>query len=303
MSGAEKTDERRAEVMELKAETGNFLARIRSAYNQFTRAEKKVADYIVEHPREILFLSITELSDICGVGETSVFRFCRAVGLGGYQEFKMKLGLSMKEEEGEKGALGGAVTLEDDLSTLVQKVLQAEQQVLSETASLLDVAELDRAVSYCSRARRILFFGVGASLSAAMKSAHKFLRIEPKASCVNDAHTQAMLAATMTEEDVAMVFSYSGSTKDTNAVAELAHKNGAKVILITRFHKSPLSEFADVTLLCGARETPLQGGSSGADISQTFLMDLLYTEYYRRNFSRCSQNNEKTAMAVLNKLY
>ena len=55
----------------------DFIGKIRSAYNQFTRAEKKVADYITEHPREMLFMSITELADACGVGETSVFRFCR----------------------------------------------------------------------------------------------------------------------------------------------------------------------------------------------------------------------------------
>ena len=99
-------------------------------------------------------------------------------------------------------------------------------------------------------------------------SSHKFLRIEPKVNCVNDAHTQAMLAATMSAEDVAVVFSYSGSTKDTNAVAELAKKNGAKVVAITRFQKSPLTEFTDVILLCGANEGPLQSGSASADISQ-----------------------------------
>lgn len=289
--------------MAVNGESGDFLAKIRSAYNQFTRAEKKVADYIMDHPREVLFMSITELSDACGVGETSVFRFCRTVGLGGYQEFKMQFSLSMQVEAGEEVVLTGAITPEDDLNALVRKVLQTEQRALSETAALLDVGELDRAVTYLSKARRIIFFGVGASLTAAMKSSHKFLRIEPKVNCVNDAHTQAMLAATMSAEDVAVVFSYSGSTKDTNAVAELANKNGAKVVAITRFQKSPLTEFTDVILLYGANEGPLQSGSASADISQTFLVDLLYTEYYRRNLGRCSQNNEKTAASVLNKLY
>lgn len=85
----------------------DFIGKIRSAYNQFTRAEKKVADYITEHPREMLFMSITELADACGVGETSVFRFCRTVGLGGYQEFKMQLSLSMRDTDGEAGPSPG----------------------------------------------------------------------------------------------------------------------------------------------------------------------------------------------------
>ena len=215
----------------------------------------------------------------------------------------MQLSLSMRDIDSEAGALSGAILPEDDLAAVVQKVLQVNQRALSETAALLDVDALAQAVAYMSAARRIAFFGVGASLVAAQKAADKFMRIEPKVRCVNDAHAQAMVAATLGPEDVAVVISYSGSTKDTNAVAQLAHAAGAKVIAITRFQKSPLTEFTDVTLLCGAHENPLQGGSASADISQSFLVDLLYTEYYRRNFDQCSENNAKTAASVLNKLY
>ena len=73
----------------------DFLVKIRGEYNQFTKAEKKVADYILASPKEVLFKSITELAEICGVGDTSVFRFCKTMNCKGYQEFKMMLSLSM----------------------------------------------------------------------------------------------------------------------------------------------------------------------------------------------------------------
>ena len=53
----------------------DFLLKIRGGYNQFTKAEKKVADYILSSPKKVLFMSITELAEACGVGDTSVFRF------------------------------------------------------------------------------------------------------------------------------------------------------------------------------------------------------------------------------------
>ncbi|MEG0803487.1 MAG: MurR/RpiR family transcriptional regulator, partial [Pygmaiobacter sp.] len=124
----------------------DFIGKIRSVYNQFTRTEKKVADYIVSHPREMLFMSITELADVCGVGETSIFRFCRTVGLGGYQEFKMMLSLSMSDADTQAGALSGEIAPEDNLELVVQKVLQVNQRALSETAALLDVSALASAV-------------------------------------------------------------------------------------------------------------------------------------------------------------
>lgn len=114
---------------------------------------------------------------------------------------------------------------------------------------------------------------------------------------------QAMAASMMKKEDAAVLFSYSGATKDTIHVAELAKKAGAKVICVTRFVKSPLTSYADLVLLCGANEGPLQGGSTSAEISQSFLIDLMYSEYYRRRFDVCSKNNEKTSASVLEKLY
>ena len=72
----------------------NLILKIQSAFNQFTKAEKKVAEYCLANREKVLFLSITDLAEACGVGEASVFRFCRTLGLSGYQEFKMQMSLS-----------------------------------------------------------------------------------------------------------------------------------------------------------------------------------------------------------------
>ena len=37
----------------------DFLVKIRGTYNQFTKAEKKVADFITENPEKVLFMSIS----------------------------------------------------------------------------------------------------------------------------------------------------------------------------------------------------------------------------------------------------
>ena len=80
----------------------DLILNIQSIYNQFTKAEKKVADYIINNQKEVLYMSITDLADECRVGDTSVYRFCRSMGLQGYQEFKMKLSLSLPEGNEEE---------------------------------------------------------------------------------------------------------------------------------------------------------------------------------------------------------
>lgn len=280
----------------------DFLTRVRSAYNQFTKAEKKVADYVLQRPKEVLFMSITDLAEACNVGDTSVFRFCKTMELKGYQEFKMMLSLSLRDGSGGTKEFAGDISLDDQFQDLAKKVLNTNINALTETYSLLNESIFSKAIDCLHEARRIYFFGVGASLLTALKAMNKFLRIDPKVYCVQDSHMQAMVASMMGPEDVAVVISYSGATKDTIHVAAEAQKAGATVICITRFVKSPLTSYSDITLLCGANEGPLQGGSTSAEISQLFLIDLMYTEYYRRYFEVCSENNEKTSGSVLEKL-
>ena len=66
----------------------DFITKIKSCYNQLTKAEKKVADFILANPKDVLFMSITDLAEACEVGDTSVFRFCKTMDLKGYQELK-----------------------------------------------------------------------------------------------------------------------------------------------------------------------------------------------------------------------
>lgn len=281
---------------------GDFLTKVRSTYNQFTKAEKKVADFILQNPKEVLFMSITDLAEACKVGDTSVFRFCKTMELKGYQEFKMMLSLSLRGENNNRNEFTGDVELNDSFAEVAQKVLNTNVSALTETYSLLDAGSFMKVIDYLHEAERVCFFGVGASLLTALKATNKFLRIEPKVYCMQDSHMQAMVASMMTPKEVAVLFSYSGATKDTIHVAALAKKAGAKVVCITRFVKSPLTSYADQVLLCGANEGPLQGGSTSAEISQLFLIDLMYSEYYRRYFEECSKNNEKTSGSVIEKL-
>ncbi len=282
----------------------DYITKIRSAYNQFTKAERKVADYILENPKKVLFMSISDLAEACDVGDTSVFRFCKTMNVKGYQEFKMMLSLSMRSGGSPLAEPADrTITLEDDISNLAKKVLSENVSAIQETYSLIDVKQMTAAMDALSSAKRIVFFGVGTSMLTAMKAMNKFLRIEPKVTCSMETNMQLITASTMTENDVALIFSYSGSTKDTVAIARSAKEAGAKTIVITRFTKSRLTEYADIILLCGANESALQSGSISAEIAQLFLVDIMYSEYFRRHYKRCKPNLDKATQSISDKNY
>ncbi|MCH7323387.1 MurR/RpiR family transcriptional regulator [Solibacillus sp. MA9] len=279
----------------------DIFSLIHSRYNSFTNTEKKVADYILENMKDVIYMSITDLADACNVGESSVFRFCKTMDLKGYQEFKIVLAHSISLDD-ETPQLSSVITLQDTIGELASKALSSNVNALTETYNLMSEIDISDAVESMVQAERIHFFGVGSSLMTAMEAKNKFMRITNKTECSIDSHLQVMSAALMTEKDVAILISYSGSTKDTIEVAKVAKERGAKIISITRFAKSPLTSFSDITLLSGANEGPLQGGSLSAKIAQLYLLDLLYFEYFKRTITEAVPNKERTAKAVIEKM-
>lgn len=283
--------------------SNDLIGRIREGYSGYTKAEKKVANYVLENTKKVLFMSITDLADACEVGDTSVFRFCRSLRLQGYQEFKMQLSLSMNHDDLETEEEIGNINLQDPFEVLAKKVLQNNINAINETYGLIQTADFAKVMHYLETADCIHFFGVGASMLTSMFAMNKFLKITPNVRCVMDSHMQAMSASMLGEGDVAIVISYSGATKDTIHVAKLAKQSGARVICLTRYAKSPLTVYSDVTLLCGANEGPLDGGSTSSQMSQMFLIDVMYNEFYRKRLEVTNKNIHKTADAVLDKIY
>lgn len=283
--------------------SNDLFTRIHANYPVFTKAERKVADFVLASPLDVLYMSITDLADACSVGDTSVFRFCRTMRLQGYQEFKMNLAQAVNSEAEGTPQFAGEIKLDDSITDVARKTLSTNIAALNETFELIKPDEIMQAVTLIRGARKVVFFGVGSSFAAALEANNKFMRITDKTSCVFDSHLQAMTAALLGPNDLAVIISYSGSTKDCVEVARICRGNGTKVIGITRFAKSPLTHFSDLILLSGANEGPLQGGSLSAKISQLYLLDVLSIEYTKQTYDQSTANRQKTTAAVADKLY
>jgi DNA-binding MurR/RpiR family transcriptional regulator len=71
------------------------LARLRGVYHSLSPAEKKVVDYILSHPEEIIGLSIIDLAENSNVSEATVVRVSQLIGYQGFQELKIFLAIDL----------------------------------------------------------------------------------------------------------------------------------------------------------------------------------------------------------------
>lgn len=286
--------------MKVNHEVGDTLLVIRSHLSALTKTETIVAEYVLDHAKDVIYLSVTELAERADVGETTVLRFCRKLGFYGFQDFKLSLAQDLVQPI---TATDEEVMEDDDPQSLAQKVVMSHRRILEDTGKLVRPEKLEQAIDLLVNAESIQFYGVGSSGLTAMQAAHSFTRIGKNADAKQDTHFQAMAASLLTEKDVAVGISVSGSTKDTIANLQLAKQVGAKIICITHNARSPITKLSDVELLMASRENPLEGSSLSTKISQLTVIEMLYVGVVNRLSVTARQFREKTAKAVSEKLY
>ena len=277
----------------------NILERIHAAYYQLTAAERRVADYVLAHSDQVQFMSITQLAEECGSADATVSRFCRSLQLKGFNAFKLELA-----KHSAAVSASGLRPRPISTDTAEGRYLEASrlsQAAISQTVSLLRQEDIDRTVELFERAGRVYCLGAGGSMLLANECAHLFSTVSNKFAAVWDSHLQMSITATMNDEDVIVLFSYSGATQSGVEVLELARSRGLKTVLITRYPKSPAAKLADVVLCCGSSESPFQFGSVPAKVAQLVLLDVLFQEYLHRNRPACEENLQRIAAALSEK--
>jgi DNA-binding MurR/RpiR family transcriptional regulator len=275
------------------------LVRIRSLLPGLARAEQRVAKVVLDNPSSVARRSITEVADAAGTSETTVTRFCKAIGVGGYPELRIALAADTARTEMRIDRdLGGEIAPEDDLATVVGKVTFADARAVEETAAQLDIDELQRVVEAIAGAGRVDVYGVGASAFVAADLQQKLHRIGRVCFAWNDTHIMLTSAAVLGPGDVAVGISHTGATTDTVESLREARRAGAITVALTNFPTSPVTEVADLVLTTAARETTFRSGAMASRIAQLTVIDCLFIGVAQRHLDRSMKALDDTREAV-----
>jgi len=282
----------------LELQNMDILERIHASYYQLTATERKVADYVLVNHAQVQFMSITQLADECGTADATISRFCRSLQLKGFNAFKLELAKHAATVSAAEFAVKQNVADFDTPEGRCQEVGRLNQEAVSQTIELVNQRSVEKAVDLLERAGKVISMGAGGSMVMASDFAHLFSTVSGKFFTVADSHLQMSAVATMVPGDVVVLLSYSGATTNGLQILELAKARGISSILITRYPKSPAANLADVVLLCGSNESPVQQGSVRAKVAQLVVMDILYQEYCFRNQEVCQENLQNIATAL-----
>ncbi|WP_173084356.1 MurR/RpiR family transcriptional regulator [Phytohabitans rumicis] len=276
------------------------LLTVRAKLPEFTGALQRVAEQVLTDPAGAARATIVELAERSGTSPATITRFCRALGFEGYADLR----LGIAAETGRARAAGWAVDIGreiepgDPLEKVLEQIMAADTRAMHDTATLLDLREVERAADAIAAASRVNIFGASGSALVGEEMQFSLHRIGVAAWAWTDVHNGLASAALLRGGDVALGISHGGQTRETIEMLAEAGSHGATTIALTSFPRSPLAELADVVLLTATQATTFRPDALSARHPQLVVLDLLYIAVAQRTHDRAHAAFKRTAQAV-----
>ncbi len=228
----------------------NLLKSIAEAREDLRKSEQKVADFVLANPNDVIHMRIVDIAAEADVSEPTVVRFCRALNYDGFQDFKLMLAQGLASNTNfEQFSLDS----KDTVSEFKEKIFDSMIGNLLNIKEQLNPETLEEAIDALANARRVEFYGFGASAPVCTDAAHKFHRLKVSCTSYSDPHMQAISAVSLDERDVIVAISQTGRTKDLLHTVKLVKETGTTVIALCP-SETPLAELATIPIYIDLEE-------------------------------------------------
>lgn len=228
----------------------DLITKIQSELPGFSKGQKQIARFILEHYDKAAFMTASRLGVTVGVSESTVVRFATEFGYDGYPHLQRALQemirnklTSVQRMEVAGDRMGGRDVL--------QTVLHADTDMIRVTLDEIDRDAFQGAVDALMGAKRIYILGVRSSSALASFLGFYFNLLFENVTLVHTNSVSEIFEQVLRvgPGDVLFGISFPRYSKRTLSAMKYARDRGARVIALTDSQLSPLARVADHVLL------------------------------------------------------
>ncbi|MDO4312496.1 MAG: MurR/RpiR family transcriptional regulator [Eubacteriales bacterium] len=242
---------------------------IESNYDNFTTVEKNIADFFIRNRKKVDF-SAKAIAERLYVSEASLPRFAKKCGYRGYREFVYQYEETFVEKE-------------ESMTGNTRMILNAYQELLNKTYSLMDEAQIARISRYLNQAERVFVCGRGSSGFAAEEMEHRFMRIGVDIDSIQDSDLMRMQAVFQDRRSLVFGISVSGETESVLYLLREANRRGAKTVLLTAKNRGIFDQFCDEVVLFPSLKHLNHGNVISPQFPILVMLDIIYSSYVEQD--------------------
>lgn len=253
----------------------------------FSKTEKKIHDYVILNPEQVIYESLSSIAEKLDVGEATIVRYFKKLGYKNFVLFKMAIYNACEDIRIKKNA------------PFIENITENMMDVIQNTKSIINMEAINQAAEIITSCDHILVSGMGISYTTAQDMFSKLLRLGLRAFVINDSHFSYMVTPQLNEKSCAILYSFSGETEEMVQLAKNCKKQNVPVIVISNYKNSTLCHLADVFLQTNGFDNDINGGFFSSKVSQIYVCDVLITACALKDIDKTRKYNQLVTNSLL----
>lgn len=255
---------------------------------QNNSANKIIGEFVLREKSKLHNYSMQEIADFTYTSKPTLVRFAKALGFSGWKEFMKSFVEESFYEKTHYSDISPNFPFDktDSIKDIIRKLSSLQVESILDTADLVNIDILERAVDLLLSSNRIVMFGYSPNIyieelfRRKMMTIGRLVDIAP----IGEGRT---ISALLKENDCAIIISYSGNNKDLDPmcfIKTLKEKN-VSMIGITSGGDNYIREQIDCVLTISSRER-LYSKIAGFTTEESIMhiLNILYSCYFVRNY-------------------
>ncbi len=222
---------------------------ISEKYSGFTKGQRLLAAFVLEHCDKAAFMSSFELASVSGVSQSTVMRFATALGFDGFTDFQQALQTELKYR---LSALSRFEVMSDnpDDNDVFRGIAAADAINIKKNTDLNDVDAVNNLCTRLSLSSKVYIYGQGYASAAAQYLSYYLRILLPNVCDVNHTGVDPISSvADIDNGDLLIIISFPVHSDTTKKLAAFARYKEASVATISEGSKSEISNYADINLI------------------------------------------------------
>jgi DNA-binding MurR/RpiR family transcriptional regulator len=232
-----------------------LIEKLKQEIDSFTPRQRGLAEFILQNPESLAFLTITDLAKKVGVSEATITRFCGTLGYDGFAHLCREVQETIQSELSTVGRFQlvrtmGRHSIENPSPSAFERVLSNEIDNLVNLSRNIRSADFYRCVDLMTEADRICIIGAMASGSLADYFGYMLGKIFPRVDVLKGHGGKASaISNSLGQQSLAFLISFPRYPKVTVELGQWVAQRGAKIVAITNSPVSPVVPLAAMTFL------------------------------------------------------
>lgn len=223
--------------------------RIINNIEKMSKSQKKIAQYLINHPETAPFLTAAKLAKNVGVGEATVIRFAFFLNYKGYPDLQRHLQEALKRKYTSAEIFTKTADKTDEPRNTLKEILVDDIQNLKNTLNQLDLETFEKAVAEIRKANRIYIVAYRSAASLGMFLQFYLDLLLQNTKMIHHADGVSEQLLDLQSDDLVIGFGFSRYTKRTVEVLKYVKQQEAKTLVITDHFLSPLVPYSDIALI------------------------------------------------------